>query len=90
MPLLISSIEVLVENIVIVGSSGHAKVVIDVVEQAGRYRIAGLIDSFRPPPARRRSATRCWAPSATWRNWSTNTGSPGCWSPLATIMHART
>ena len=37
------------ENIVIVGSSGHAKVVIDIVEQAARYRIAGLIDSFRPP-----------------------------------------
>ena len=36
------------ENIVIVGSSGHAKVVIDIVEQAGQYRIAGLIDSFRP------------------------------------------
>ncbi|CAB3758474.1 transferase [Burkholderia sp. MSh2] len=36
------------ENIVIIGSSGHAKVVIDIVEQAGRYRIAGLIDSFRP------------------------------------------
>ncbi|WP_175999177.1 acetyltransferase [Burkholderia stabilis] len=36
------------ENIVIVGSSGHAKVVIDIVEQAGRYRIAGLIDAFRP------------------------------------------
>ncbi|KVH62315.1 transferase [Burkholderia sp. MSMB1072] len=37
------------ENIIIVGSSGHAKVVIDIVEQAGRYRIAGLIDSFRTP-----------------------------------------
>ncbi|RXV72428.1 acetyltransferase [Burkholderia stabilis] len=36
------------ENIVIVGSSGHAKVVIDIVEQAGQYRIAGLIDAFRP------------------------------------------
>ncbi|RQS10339.1 transferase [Burkholderia sp. Bp9002] len=35
------------ENIIIVGSSGHAKVVIDIVEQAGRYRIAGLLDSFR-------------------------------------------
>jgi len=46
--LLFRSIEALVENIVIVGSSGHAKVVIDIVEQAGRYRIAGLIDSFRP------------------------------------------
>nr|WP_254209605.1 acetyltransferase [Burkholderia multivorans] len=41
------SIEARVDNIVIVGSSGHAKVVIDIVEQAGRYRIAGLIDSFR-------------------------------------------
>lgn len=47
LPPLFRSIEALVENIVIVGSSGHAKVVIDIVEQAGRYRIAGLIDSFR-------------------------------------------
>ncbi|HIE1654419.1 TPA: acetyltransferase [Burkholderia cenocepacia] len=45
----IRSIEAFVENIIIVGSSGHAKVVIDIVEQAGRYRIAGLIDSFRTP-----------------------------------------
>jgi sugar O-acyltransferase (sialic acid O-acetyltransferase NeuD family) len=35
------------ENIVLVGSSGHTKVVIDVVEKEGRYRIAGLIDDFR-------------------------------------------
>ena len=35
------------QNIVIVGSSGHAKVVIDVVEQEGRYRIAGLLDRYR-------------------------------------------
>nr|WP_240464601.1 acetyltransferase [Burkholderia cenocepacia] len=49
MPLPIRSIEAFVENIIIVGSSGHAKVVIDIVEQAGRYRIAGLIDSFRTP-----------------------------------------
>ncbi|MCG5078782.1 acetyltransferase [Paraburkholderia tagetis] len=34
------------KNIVIVGSSGHAKVVIDIVERASRYRIVGLIDSF--------------------------------------------
>lgn len=35
------------DRIVIAGSSGHAKVVIDVVEREGRYRIAGLIDGFR-------------------------------------------
>lgn len=35
------------ENIVIVGSSGHAKVVIDIVEAEGRYAIAGLLDRFR-------------------------------------------
>ncbi len=35
------------ENLVIVGSSGHAKVVIDVVEREGRYRIVGLLDRFR-------------------------------------------
>lgn len=35
-------------SIVIVGSSGHAKVVIDVIEREGTYRIAGLIDSFKP------------------------------------------
>jgi sugar O-acyltransferase (sialic acid O-acetyltransferase NeuD family) len=35
------------QNIVLVGSSGHAKVVIDIVEKQGSYRIAGLIDAFR-------------------------------------------
>ncbi|MEM5317080.1 acetyltransferase [Paraburkholderia sp. JHI869] len=35
------------KNIVLVGSSGHAKVVIDIVEKAGEYQIAGLIDGFR-------------------------------------------
>ncbi|WOD17918.1 acetyltransferase [Paraburkholderia kirstenboschensis] len=34
-------------NIVLVGSSGHAKVVIDIVEREGKYSIAGLIDAFR-------------------------------------------
>jgi sugar O-acyltransferase (sialic acid O-acetyltransferase NeuD family) len=34
-------------RIVIIGSSGHAKVVIDIVEQQGRYRIAGLLDLYR-------------------------------------------
>ncbi len=33
---------------IIVGSSGHAKVVIDIFEKAGEYEILGLIDSFRP------------------------------------------
>jgi sugar O-acyltransferase (sialic acid O-acetyltransferase NeuD family) len=36
-----------VENIVLIGSSGHARVIIDIIERQGRYRIAGLIDSFR-------------------------------------------
>jgi len=38
---------VFLENIVIVGSSGHAKVIIDIVEHEGRYKIAGLLDRFR-------------------------------------------
>lgn len=36
------------DNILIVGSSGHAKVVIDAVENEGKYRISGLLDRFRP------------------------------------------
>ena len=35
------------DNIVIIGSSGHAKVIIDIVEQEGRYKIAGLLDRHR-------------------------------------------
>jgi sugar O-acyltransferase (sialic acid O-acetyltransferase NeuD family) len=35
------------DNIVLVGSSGHAKVIIDIVEQEGKYKIVGLIDAFR-------------------------------------------
>jgi sugar O-acyltransferase (sialic acid O-acetyltransferase NeuD family) len=35
------------DNIVIAGSSGHAKVIIDIVEKEGRYNIAGLTDSIR-------------------------------------------
>jgi len=35
------------ENIVIIGSSGHAKVVIDIVEKEGKYKIAGFLDKFR-------------------------------------------
>lgn len=36
------------DKIVIVGSSGHARVIIDIVEQQGRHQLVGLIDSFRP------------------------------------------
>jgi sugar O-acyltransferase (sialic acid O-acetyltransferase NeuD family) len=36
-----------IENIVVIGASGHAKVVLDIVEKAGRHRIVGLIDSFK-------------------------------------------
>lgn len=34
-------------NMVVVGSSGHAKVVIDVIEKQGAWRIAGLLDATR-------------------------------------------
>jgi sugar O-acyltransferase (sialic acid O-acetyltransferase NeuD family) len=35
-------------EIFIFGASDHARVVIDIVELEGRYRIAGLFDSFKP------------------------------------------
>jgi sugar O-acyltransferase (sialic acid O-acetyltransferase NeuD family) len=35
------------DNIVIIGSAGHAKVVIDIVQQEGRYNIVGLLDRHR-------------------------------------------
>jgi sugar O-acyltransferase (sialic acid O-acetyltransferase NeuD family) len=35
------------DNIVIIGSAGHAKVIIDIVERDGRYKIAGLLDLDR-------------------------------------------
>lgn len=35
------------ERLLIVGSSGHARVVIDLVEKLGGYEIIGLIDRFR-------------------------------------------
>jgi sugar O-acyltransferase (sialic acid O-acetyltransferase NeuD family) len=37
----------LMENIIVIGSSGHAKVVIDTIEKQGLYKIVGLIDDFR-------------------------------------------
>lgn len=35
------------DDILIIGSSGHAKVAIDAIEKQGRYKIFGLIDDFR-------------------------------------------
>jgi sugar O-acyltransferase (sialic acid O-acetyltransferase NeuD family) len=34
-------------NVVIIGSSGHAKVVIDIIEKEDKYVIVGLIDTFK-------------------------------------------
>ena len=35
------------QNIVIVGSSGHARVIIDIIEKEGKYNIVGLLDAFK-------------------------------------------
>jgi FlaA1/EpsC-like NDP-sugar epimerase len=35
------------DNIIIIGSSGHAKVIIDIVISQGRYQIVGLLDPYR-------------------------------------------
>lgn len=35
------------ENIVLLGSSGHANVIIDIVEKEGRYNLVGLLDPVR-------------------------------------------
>ena len=35
-------------RILVVGSAGHAKVIIDLVEHAQQHQIVGLIDQFRP------------------------------------------
>jgi len=35
------------KNIIIVGSSGHAKVIIDIVRKEGKYNIVGLLDAYR-------------------------------------------
>jgi len=37
-----------VEKVFVIGASGHAKVVIDIIEKQGVFRIAGLIDRFKP------------------------------------------
>jgi sugar O-acyltransferase (sialic acid O-acetyltransferase NeuD family) len=35
-------------NILLIGASEHAKVVMDVIEKGGKYKIFGLIDSYKP------------------------------------------
>ena len=40
------------ESILIVGTAGHARVVADIVEKEGRYRIAGFVDQSSPPGSR--------------------------------------
>lgn len=36
------------ENIVVIGASGHAKVVMDVIEREGHFHILGWVDTFKP------------------------------------------
>lgn len=36
----------IMENILLIGSSGHARVVIDIIEKDAKFNIVGLIDSF--------------------------------------------
>ena len=35
-------------DIFIFGASDHARVIIDIIELVGRYRIVGLFDSYKP------------------------------------------
>ncbi len=37
------------KNIVIFGASGHAKVIIDIIENEGKYKIAGILDRTNTP-----------------------------------------
>jgi len=36
------------DEILLVGSAGHAKVIVDIVEKQGKYRIAGFLEHSRP------------------------------------------
>lgn len=36
------------KNVVVLGASEHAKVVLDIIEREGKYGIAGLIDTHKP------------------------------------------
>ena len=35
-------------KIIVIGSSGHAKVIIDAINKGGHYEVIGLIDDYRP------------------------------------------
>jgi sugar O-acyltransferase (sialic acid O-acetyltransferase NeuD family) len=35
------------QSVVIVGASGHGKVIADIIEEQGRYRILGFLDTFK-------------------------------------------
>jgi sugar O-acyltransferase (sialic acid O-acetyltransferase NeuD family) len=37
------------EKVIIVGSSGHSKVILDIFEKQGKYEIIGLLDAYRTP-----------------------------------------
>src|SRR5690349_13286839 len=39
----------LTPRVVVVGCSGHARVVLDAIEEAGSFRIAGILDTFKLP-----------------------------------------
>ena len=36
------------DKVIVVGASGHAKLIIDILELNGQTQIVGLVDSFRP------------------------------------------
>ena len=38
----------LMSRILVVGASGHAKVVLDIFEKQGRHQVVGLLDDFKP------------------------------------------
>src|SRR5690606_22795096 len=35
------------ENILIIGASGHAKVIVDIIERQNQYRIQGFLDTYK-------------------------------------------
>jgi sugar O-acyltransferase (sialic acid O-acetyltransferase NeuD family) len=35
------------ENIIIIGASGHAKVIVDIIERENKYRIEGFLDTYK-------------------------------------------
>lgn len=41
-------LEQMKNKIIIIGASGHAKVVIDIIEKQNKYHIFGLLDSYKP------------------------------------------